>query len=102
MNIIKIWVLGVLIFSIIFSSWIIPVIAEDYTNKLKVECIEQYIQFTYIDLQSGTLSEIEKIGFANYWFDNCFDLDYDMTSGDFMEWVNDYLAQHNDTKVISD
>jgi len=83
----------------IVLGWFIPTFAEDYTNKLKAECIDLYIQFTYIDLQSGTISEIESIGFANYWFDTCMDLDYDMTTGEFMERVNSYLAQHSSIKV---
>jgi len=86
----KIIILPLLI-TIISLGWFIPTLADDYERKLKSDCLDRYIQFTYIDLQSGELSEIEKIGFANHWFDNCFDLDYDMTSGEFMDRINTYL-----------
>lgn len=83
-----------LLIVIISLSWFIPTFAENYEKELKSECIDGYIKFTYIDLQSGTLSEIEKIGFANYWFEKCFDLDYRMTSGDFMDRVDKYLEDN--------
>ena len=65
----------------------------DSINQLKLDCINGYIQFTYIDLQSGTLSEIEKIGFANFWFEKCMDLEFDLTTGEFMDKVNNYLEE---------
>lgn len=81
---------------IISLGWFIPTLADEYERKLKSDCLDAYIQFTYIDLQSRTLSEIQKMGFANYWFEICFDLDYDMTSGEFMDRVHSYLENQKE------
>ena len=97
-SIMKWWLVMITVFSVIFVSWTVPVLAEAFDKQLHQECIDGYIQFTYIDLQSGTLSEIEKIGFANFWFEKCMNLKWDLTTDEFMNHVNDYLAQHGENK----
>lgn len=89
----------VMAYIIIFLSWITPLTIEAFAQELRQECLDSYINFSYIELQTGNVTHSRALQFGSWYFDNCFDFKY--SDKEFFDRVNELTQEIQNNERVS-